>query len=488
MPGLVPQIPRFGRIDAESEQHLADYFLATDAYRRIEDQEHIVVSGRKGTGKTAIYKSLLERTGARYTNVHLTGLQFQNYPWGTHQEVSDEAAAPVERYAASWKFLILVELSKLALKDPKALTSDRAKQCASVLSKFIRTNWGQLDFRFSDIFRKREYSFKFEPMAFGTKLGALEMSKVPREQLAGVLREANAWIEIMLSSLLKTDDWYFVLFDDLDRGYDSNDEQYSARLIGLLLAARDVFHWAEDRRLLVGPIVFIRSDIYSSLSFPDKNKITQNLLETLTWTDQSDGENSLKSLIDQRIRAITETDIADPWNAVFSSQVMRGTQAKFKHIAARSYLRPRDMIEFCNLCVKEARTAKSDLIENNHIYQARPRYSEYLINELDDEIHEVAPDWRRYLDVLRSIHTLRFSRGTFDEAFQALNLDADSDEILEVLYRFSVIGFTKIGGALSGSAVTFRYKNPGVSFDPAAPYFNVHLGLKEALELVEAGE
>jgi hypothetical protein len=47
-------ISEFGSIDAESETQLSDFFIETSAYQRIEDQDRIVVVGRKGTGKTAI--------------------------------------------------------------------------------------------------------------------------------------------------------------------------------------------------------------------------------------------------------------------------------------------------------------------------------------------------------------------------------------------------------------------------------------------------
>jgi hypothetical protein len=242
----------------------------------------------------------------------------------------------------------------------------------------------------------------------------------------------------------------------------------------------------------VAPTAFVRSDIYDGLSFPDKNKITQNLVETLTWTDEDQGENSLKALIEQRIRVITSTTAASPWDEVFEDQLMRGTQPKYKHMATRTYLRPRDMIQFANLCLSEAKKANSNLITNQNIGGARPAYSEYLVNELDDEIHEVAGDWRNYLDALRRIHTVRFRRDAFEAAYNALKLQRFGlgvDDALELLYRFSVIGFSKIGGGgYGGSAVAFRYKSPTVNFDPAAPSFSVHLGLKEALELVEAGD
>jgi hypothetical protein len=61
------------------------------------------------------------------------------------------------------------------------------------------------------------------------------------------------------------------------------------------------------------------------------------------------------------------------------SRLMRGTQKKFNHITARTYLRPRDMIQFCNSCLDEARRDDSQLIENEHIARARGAYSSALV-------------------------------------------------------------------------------------------------------------
>jgi hypothetical protein len=494
VPSVLSQIREFGRIDAESEKQLGQFFLRTDAYQRIEDGRHIVVTGRKGTGKTAIYKTLIDRSD-EFSNVLVTGLQFRNYPWGVHSDVNDQNAASVERYFNSWKFLILVELSKLVLTDAKheLPENDHATKAAEVLAGFIQTNWGSLDFEFRDIFKKKKFSFQFEPKVFGVSLGSLQMENVPRDQLAGFLEEANRWLFQCLSYVLAPDYWYYVLFDDLDLAYDPADSENEARLIGLLLAARDIFNWAKERRVDVAPIIFIRSDIYDSLQFPDKNKITQNLVESLTWNDDEDGgDSSLKTLINQRIRVILGSSAAD-WDQVFEDQLMRGTQTKFKHMAARTYLRPRDMIFFGNCCLEAARKSGVERITNQNVAEARPKYSEFLIAELDDEIHPVLADWEGLLDVLRRIHTMRFSRDTFANSFSELKLEQrlglTVEDSLELLYRFSVLGFVKIGGAgYGGSANAFRYKSPSIGFDPGASNLVVHPGLKETLELVESGE
>ena len=85
--------------------------------------------------------------------------------------------------------------------------------------------------------------------------------------------------------------------------------------------------------------------------------------------------------------------------------------------------------------------------------------TEYLVQELDDDkIHAAHPEWKRYLDVLRRLHRVRFTREEFEQAWASLRLDRrktlDVDTALEVLYRYGIIGFTKIGGGgYGGSAV-----------------------------------
>lgn len=78
------------------------------------------------------------------------------------------------------------------------------------------------------------------------------------------------------------------------------------------------------------------------------------------------------------------------------------------------------------------------------------------MNELNDEIFEVAPDWRRYTDVLRRVHTVRFKRGTYEAVFDELKLaklGLSVEDSLELLYRFSIIGFTKIAAAAAVAAL-----------------------------------
>jgi hypothetical protein len=109
--------------------------------------------------------------------------------------------------------------------------------------------------------------------------------------------------------------------------------------------------------------------------------------------------------------------------------------------------------------------------------------------ELSDEIFAHHPEWENWLELLRHIGTLTFGREQFDKAAEerkALVKNTDPSAVLEVFYTFGVIGFARRGGSGRGGTDEYwQYRNPEVTFDSNAPYFKVHPGLKENLDLKE---
>ena len=100
------------------------------------------------------------------------------------------------------------------------------------------------------------------------------------------------------------------------------------------------------------------------------------------------------------------------WEEVFDeSAEMPGHQTKYRHMLDRTYLRPRDMIRFCNsvLAQYKVRTGHGSgsvgarLFENVDINKARPDYSQYLLKELDDEIHKHLPNYQLFLGLLEDL-------------------------------------------------------------------------------------
>ena len=114
--------------------------------------------------------------------------------------------------------------------------------------------------------------------------------------------------------------------------------------------------------------------------------------------------------------------------------------------------------------------------------------SEYLLAELDDEIAPTQPGWTKYVEVLKKIGTVWFTRDNFNSAHRALegplSLDLSAEGALQLLYDFSIIGFERAAGG-TGLAAHFKYFDESVRFDPDARQFLVHRGLKEVLEIKE---
>jgi hypothetical protein len=87
--------------------------------------------------------------------------------------------------------------------------------------------------------------------------------------------------------------------------------------------------------------------------------------------------------------------------------------------------------------------------DNDVVIAARDAYSDYLLRELDDEIAKHVPDYREYLEVLKSIGNIQFTSRVFADAWAGRPTLADGswEAGLAALFEFSVIGYLKSGEA-----------------------------------------
>jgi len=110
-----------------------------------------------------------------------------------------------------------------------------------------------------------------------------------------------------------------------------------------------------------------------------------------------------------------------------------------------------------------------------------------LLKELADEIFKHVPAYRDYIDILKSLEALQFTREEFDQACvrraDLLVGGATSLSVLRQLFEFSLVGYQKTGGVGGGSEYIWRYIDPTVRLDEAAISFRIHAGLMEALGL-----
>lgn len=499
----IKEVEDFGAIAAEDDD-LERFFVHTPVYDQLLSGERQVVIGRKGSGKTALYLALIDR--ADETTFFAEGLTFSDYPWALHNNYAHEATTRHARFTASWKFLTALEIFKVLLTEGKR--RDRYKKNADAIEaldsveEFIQKNWGIIAFDHKKTFPSGGFKLdglSFAPQAAGFALGGLSIDR-DGGRLGETLDRLNDWLWNALEAVAPDAPPVYILFDELDAGYDPESEDYVDRVIGLLLGTRSMSRDLRNMGAHFYPIAFLRSDIYDILHFGDKNKLTDANVATLSWnTDLQHHGASLKQLIDHRIRESLQlpNGVTDPWRSAFDDDVMRGTQHKFHHICFRTYRRPRDVIKFANCALDEYKQRVrvqgngGGKIGNRDIIDARDTYSRYLMAELDDEIAEKEPQWSQYTEVLREIKVTKFEFSAFKRAYRKVKNRAELDRpplgLLSFFYEYSIVGFERATGA-SGLEWHFKYQDEKIRFNPEARSFRIHRGLKEALEVSETGE
>ena len=112
-------------------------------------------------------------------------------------------------------------------------------------------------------------------------------------------------------------------------------------------------------------------------------------------------KKSFYLLMEKRFHSALNIAESGAWSEVFDeTQEMTSRQPKYGHITDRTFRRPRDIIKFCNEILNSHRANAEPAdrkFTNRDIIDARQKYSEWLLDELDDEIKKHYPDYPLYL-------------------------------------------------------------------------------------------
>jgi len=415
-------------------------------------------------------------------------LAFRDYPWKAHHAVFDERVGRRSRYVETWYFLILIEVAKLAVGEDQAQPiSPDSRATVEALRVFLRDNWGHFAFAHHEVFTRPHYKLTktLDPTILGNKLGSLQWTTVDAGHLGSELRDVNGWLRSALASILRPDAEYWVVFDELDLDFAPDEAEYVESITGLLIAVGQFQEWARSELEGVArAMLLLRDDIYDSLHFQDKNKISDSLVEELRWSQGLTSSDSLRPVINERIRVLLGTSADDPFPLVFGDGQATADRI-YRHMVALTYSRPRDLIKFANLSLERAQQNRRIIqsITARDVIGARRPFSQYLYNELDDEIRVHAPHWEQWCELLRASGTEVVSKRSFEHhCRQNKNFTggASPTVIMEQLYRFGVVG---MGRVRADQTVydRWQYKSPSVAFDTRATYLVVHPGLCDVL-------
>ncbi len=90
---LLNSINDFGAIDAENDIRLIEYFYHTQIIDELFGYKKSIIIGRKGSGKTAIYKFIKSEKKHNFS-----ALLFKDYPWKLHDQYKNTIVSARESY------------------------------------------------------------------------------------------------------------------------------------------------------------------------------------------------------------------------------------------------------------------------------------------------------------------------------------------------------------------------------------------------------
>jgi hypothetical protein len=466
--GLTLRDVDLGRFDAESDYKLAEHFVTTPYVEAALGGQRTLFLGRKGSGKSSLFRQLPDLVTGQGAGRIVLQLTPDAYAWRALQEYREQGLLAEHAHTNAWKLTIGVEVAgRLAALDRE--WSPSATESIGRLRQFIQENFGELEpglLKTASGLVKGLASFNLSAFGFGVGVSTREgASSLP---ITPALIQA-IWDELKapLSEQAVT-----VEFDRLDDSWDGA-EQSQTLLIGLLKAAKDVNDSsASDEAGQCRILVFLRSDIYDGLKFDDKDK-HRGSEEHILWS-----EAGLAEMLTRRLpREVTAADL-------FEAGEMRGRTSLINYLMRRTFLRPREILQFVDQCIRQSLDGASE-ITKEAIRAAEDLYSRWKVEDLKQEFTKASPGFTALLEALRQeVH--RYD--SIDDLEELLSRKAVASVerlgprgAIEELFEASVIG-VRLRGA---GSPRFKSTDPELAL-PASGTVYVHQSLYRGLNIVEA--
>jgi hypothetical protein len=499
---------KVGKVSAERDDLLSKYFHDNGVLKTvIGSPTFFLVLGRKGAGKTAVFKYLKENP-RDYLNADdvLVSLSLEDYKWSIHSLLKNFHAAESLSYKQSWSFVILVEAIK-AYIDHYAKAKQTPPKCLSRCNEILKKLFddptpsiysiiGDKLLRLSKA-QLPSIGLDLDEGGFGSinlTAGEVSFEEVKgdsslQEQLSKNIENVINILETGLARLSPKPCRVFLAFDRIDEAWNKSDVDLMKKVIaGLVSAADSVTSKYEGN---IRPIIFLREDIFEVLPLNDLNKLREDCGSLLKWN-----KDSLFELILKRVNYFGKlkgipvyTDV----DTLFDKTEMRQRTKPSNYLLKRSMMRPRDLICLLEKTIKTVHekvhdpfidtTEEIEKLQAEAIYDAEPDYSDWLKKELIDEWAVQYPTINMLLDAIQTNGMTNITKSELNESIQKGGenpTDGDLMKYLRFLFDNSIIGFRV------GDSNIWKYKcfHPSQGFVESDDY-KIHDGLIRVLNLKE---
>lgn len=479
---------KLGEVDGKRERMALPnfdefYYDYNGIIKKALNPLNFVVAGKKGSGKTLLAEYLKKY----FSKNDLHFLSMQSYKSFSLNElkVLKKGEFISEEYKPIWKWIILIELSKLCLQNT-FLESEKEYE---FLNNFLKDNGllGLESFETIECVKEKSGIFNISKFFSGK-------AKVEKKQQQKNYFELLSPLENLILNLLKKDTRgtkYYLLFDELDEKFDGSDS-YANTIICLLKVAEEINFNFSDKFIDFKVMIFLRTDILNNLTYPDLNKIKEGSTIHLNWGNKTERNSPLLKLltkkISQSIKEMNDYDHNKILTTIFDSKSIKlsnGNRLSLdKYILSKTFFRPRDIISFIKKIINKNPDAKK--INAQMVYNAEKGYSDYLAGEINDELvgHLTREEIRIIFLILREFGKTSFKFQTLKnyieihkDKYKKINLK----KILSNLYLVGAIGNKKYNAKTKKSYFSWSFKEESIlNFDDN---ICIHVGLRKFLNL-----
>lgn len=500
-----------GKLSAERDDNLSNYFYDNGVLNKvIKSPSSFLVLGRKGAGKTAIFRYLTKNPSHFLDeNDILVSLSFDDYNWSIHELLKNPHTAESLSYRQSWRFVILVEVIKAyckSLEQKQERIPSELKKANKVLSKLFDSPFpslsqlighkllsiGKLTLPKAGLGLDDAEIDNFSIEGGEVSFDAVQNDPSLKEKLCSNVDFLITYFDSVIHTISPMSAKVFICFDRIDEAWDNISVDVSRKVIAGLVSAADAM--TPKYNGYIRPLVFLREDIFEVLSLNDLNKLREDCGALLNWDKES-----LTKLLMKRINYFAEKNGQAQLNdidALFDKNEMRQRAKPSNYILKRTMMRPRDVISLFGKTINSMKDAKNDpfneeivsheKIGAEFVYQAEPQYSSWLKQEIIDEWSVQRPEIVVLLDAIQNHSSTNFTKEEMLEEIKKIDknyIDEKITEHLRFLFDVSIIGF-KIG---QSNAWKYKCFTPSQGFIDSDEY-KVHDGLNRVLNLKEPRE
>lgn len=460
---------------------LADYFYQNSTYHKFFKSDKTILVGNRGAGKSAIFKYMAAAEARKgHLVIELSPEEYSYELLSQYLRSEKEGSwGKQSAYSVAWQYLLYNLIFKRIVDQKRGLLLGVQKDIYNhVVNNLQSQNLNSIGILF-------EYLKRLEQVKFSSH----ESFHKSRElQALYSLEEIKDLLPSLKALLKRTRVKVFV--DELDKGWD-NSEDAKYFLAGLFQAAQKLNRINPNLRVYIS----IRQELFDNIPqiYEDAQKIREDV-EIIRW-----GKTELLELIGLRIAhcfpELQQYSGIRRWNSIFASQVMSHSSDSADYIIDRTQLRPRELLQFCKLCLEFYREGKR--IDELTIFAAEEIYSEQKTKDLASEYRFKYPYLLDVFEAFRGRKT-HFNKENLEYLLLAavcgeLDVDRASDWVTEMDYLelkklLWHIGFLKAKDPQhSGQSSTYgsylgHYELPTINLENVT-HFCVHPAMSNFLSL-----